>query len=515
MLQKLNERIQGLVAWIVISLVAVTFLLFGVDYYIQSRHDSSAQVDVNGEPISKQTFELSYRRIRQARDQSQITASTESQIKQQLLNEMIINSVSVQSALSNGFDVSTSQADAAIVNIPQFQEDGHFSNNRYTQALSGAFFTPESFQKEVRQGMLLNQQRFALIGTSFALPAEIDKFIKLYMQTRDYDYLQIPALAFVKQAAVSEEDIVAYYKQNRSAFLSPEEISISYIRLSMQDTKKSINLSESQIRNYYDENKTLESKPYSDIKADIQEQLLTELAQIEYAKKLETLSDLSYQTPDSLTPVADALKMKIEESVLFSRLGGDTPLLKSQPIIHAAFSHDVLELGNNSDPIQLDNDTVIVLRVNKHIPATEKAFADVKALIFKKLAQKQAEADAMKIGKIFLSAKTSALQKEKLISQNNLKWHTVLKSGRDTDAVPSALNDLAFSLPRVGETGGLSLPDGDYVVVSLKAINDGGLALTDKEQVNSITQQIEASYGVMDYELYINGLMSKATIVKH
>ena len=35
MLQKLNERIQGLVAWIIIILVAITFTLFGVDYYLQ------------------------------------------------------------------------------------------------------------------------------------------------------------------------------------------------------------------------------------------------------------------------------------------------------------------------------------------------------------------------------------------------------------------------------------------------------------------------------------------------
>ncbi len=64
-------------------------------------------------------------------------------------------------------------------------------------------YTPESFQKEVQQGMLLNQQRFAFIGTAFALPHEIKQFVKLYMQSRDYDYMQIPALRFVSPANIS------------------------------------------------------------------------------------------------------------------------------------------------------------------------------------------------------------------------------------------------------------------------------------------------------------------------
>ena len=74
---------------------------------------------------------------------------------------------------------------------------------------------------------------------------------------------------------------------------------------------------------------------------------------------------------------------------------------------------------------------------------------------------------------------------------------------------------MAFNVPRVGEKAGLSLVDGDYVIVSLTAINDGNVAALDKEQINSITQQIEAKYGVMDYELYVNDLMSHAKIVRH
>lgn len=515
MLQRLNERIQGFVAWIVIILVAITFTLFGIDYYMQSHQDSSVQVEVNGVPITKQAYELNYRRTRQSRQASQLTAANENQLKQQILNEMILNSVSTQSARVNGFEVSSTQANAAIVNIPQFQEDGHFSNDRYAQALNGAFFTAESFQNEVRQGMLLNQQRFALIGTSFAMPADIERFVKLYMQTRDYTYLQIPALRFFDKKSIAEGDITNYYQQHSKSFVEPEKVSIEYLRLSMQDIKNSIKISDATIKRYYDENKVSIEKPFSVVKPEIKAQLLADKAQRIYAKKLEQLSDLSYQTPDTLAPVAKALKLSVEQSEDFSRHGGEKGLITNKPIVRAAFSHDVLELGNNSEPIQVDADTVVVLRVNKHVPASERMLVDVKYLIAEKLARKKAQAEAMQMGKLMLDSEQTALQVDELVKQNKLQWKDIKNASRDVDNVSPVINELAFNLPRVGEKAGQSLVDGDYVIVSLNAINNGNLATLDKEQVSSITQQIEANYGVMDYELYINGLMSHAKIVRN
>ncbi|RUR17371.1 SurA N-terminal domain-containing protein [Legionella septentrionalis] len=624
MLQKLNERIQGIIAWVVIILIAVTFTLFGIDYYMQSHQDTSIQVEVNGQPITKQAFELSYQRTRQFSEPAQITATSESELKKQVLNDMMLNTVSVQSAQKSGFEVSSDQANSAILNIPQFQEDGHFSQDRYQQALTGALFTPETFQREVRQGMLLNQQRFAFIGTAFALPSEVTRFVRLYMQTRDYSYLPIPAFPFMKQVTVSEEEIKNYYQQHKKQFMAPEKVSIEFVRLSMRDIKEKIQVSDEEIKSYYDENQnnyltptqwqvahilfavptdaseeeqqqtqqkaeqvyqllqqkpelfeeqvklhssdkisvmnkgilpwiiagqsefdkvliTMDKlgqisaptksrhgyeifklvgykpsaiKPFSEVKQEIKEQMLTEQVQTKYTQALEQLSDLSYQTPDSLAPVADALKLQIEQAEPFSRQGGNHAITQNKQVINAAFSHDVLELGNNSEPIQIDNDSVIVLRLNKHIPAAEKTLAEVHGMIADKLAKEKAEAQATKLGKILLSGK-DVLQQEKLIEENHLQWQSVAEATRETDKAPEAVNELAFNLARAGAHAGRKMANGDYVIVQLKRINDGKVEALDKEQVASITQQLEASYGVMDYDLYVNGLLKEAKIVKH
>ncbi|VEH35000.1 peptidyl-prolyl cis-trans isomerase D [Legionella sainthelensi] len=127
MLQKLNERIQGVVAWLVVILIGITFTLFGVDYYLQSRQTTSAKVVVNDFPLTLQAFDTNYRRARAMQDMSQLTAADEKKLQNQVLDQMINNEVLLQAARKNGFNVSADQANAAILSIPQFQEDGHFS----------------------------------------------------------------------------------------------------------------------------------------------------------------------------------------------------------------------------------------------------------------------------------------------------------------------------------------------------------------------------------------------------
>lgn len=617
MLQKLNERLQGAIAWIVISVIVFTFALFGVDYYRQSHQGYNAVAEVNGTPVMKQAFEINYQRARQQNDLSQMTASNERALRKQVLEGMIENEVTLQAAKADGFEVSPLQANAAIVRIPQFQQDGRFSEARYQQALSSAMFTPESFQREVRQGMLLNQQRFTFIGSAFALPREISQFVKLSLQTRDYDYLLIPRSLFVKPGSVSDKKITEYYRSHQKEFRAPEQVSLDFIRLSMQSIKNQVHVSDDEIKRYYNENQANFQKPaqwqvahvlfafpsqstpeaekqlkekaekaallfqhdpaqfsiwvktvsddklsaahegvlpwltagqnefdkelinltqpgqispvvktsrgyeifkllaykpsnlmlFSQASEIIREQLRSELAQTHYTQALEQLGDLSYQTPDSLLAVADALKQPIEHTEAFSREGGTGLLSKSKQIVNTAFSHDVLDLANNSEPVQLDNDSVVVFRVNQHLLAVDLPLAQVRDRIIQQLATKEAELKAEELGGFILSGKKDS------IDSNSLVWREVKQATRDKiEKINPEINELAFNLTTRLHQSGHRLMNGDYVVVRLKNVRNGQLKQIDHEQQESLTQQIAASYGMTDYKLYLKHLIATSKI---
>ena len=618
MLQKLNERIQGMIAWIIIGLVTVTFTLFGLDYYLQSRHSPDVKVKINGHVITKEEYELNYRRLSQTQGQDALTPDQEKELKQQVLSEMMVNAVSVAAARHHGFDVDSKQATEAILQIPQFQEDGHFSASRYTQALNNAFFTPQTFQQEVRQGMLLNQQRFALIGTEFVLPNELNKYVSLSMQTRDYQFTTIKSTDFINKERVTAEEEQAYYEAHKNQFMTKEQVSLEYVRLSLQAIKDKIKVSPEQIAHYYEENKSnylmpaqwqltylrfpiseeqaknteaveqvkktatkwydsvaskpeqfatlakkaekvqhaqigdlpmviagqsaldqylinltqpgqmtapirtkhgydvLQLKSYkpasiqslTEVKNLIAEQLKQEMAQQQYAALEDQLSELSYQNPDSLAAIADTLHVPLQHTELLTQGQPSQEELTHFPaVMQAAFSNDVLTYGNNSEPIQADSDSLIVLRVKEHIPATLQNIAQVKPVIDAVLLKEKAALTAQKYGKNLIESAAKKLPQ-------NLHWQRIQDASRDSELTDAQINELAFAMNDVGQFAGQELQNGDFAVVNLLKIKDGQVASEDKEQIRNLTQQLESNYGLMDYDLYISRLMSQAKIVK-
>ena len=128
--------------------------------------------------------------------------------------------------------------------------------------------------------------------------------------------------------------------------------------------------------------------------------------------------------------------------------------------------------------------------------------------------KKEAEDKAKTLGKNLLNPVEDKKQLD-LIATNQLKWKTVVKSSRDGDKANTLINELAFNLLRPESRDGVTLENGDYVVVRLKHINDGTLGAMDKEQKDSLIQQVEASYGMMDYDLYVNSLINHAEVERH
>jgi len=622
MLQKLNEHLQGVVSWVIVILITITFAIFGLDYFLANRHNAAAvAVSVNNQDITKRDFEINLRRILQMKERDGVLSGRDEQLlKQHVLDSMISNTVTGQAALKSGFLVSNEQANAAILSIPQFQEKGRFSSNRYSQVLSNAFYTHESFQEEVKKGMLLNQQRFALVGTEFALQDELKQFVNLYMQKRDYRYLVIPVADFKDKVSVTDKDIEQFYFTHEKKYYYPERISLQYVTISAEAIRKQVSIPEDKLLSHYEENKSsylspakwkvakivfsnkskedsfikeeatkianylqqnpdkfaekyaeitgnspnskgmivdvvagdtdfdkhlLElskaypisnpilnngryvifklisyspavTKSFKEVRDSINEQLIVEAVQAKYSETLEKLADLSYQTPDSLDMVSKALDLPIMQTDLFDKHGGSTDFTKNASLLKAAFSHDVLEMSNNSEPIQIDNDRVVVIRVNKRIAASKIPLPELKQEIRKLISTNMAKDLAKQYGEEFMSKQQKSVGLMPIdLAGKQIKWISVKDVARDNSQDNYFVNELAFSILKPKQLAGKLISDKNYIIVSLDKIRDGDLASMDKEQIASISQQLETSYGLRDYSFYINGLLNQAKIVKN
>lgn len=502
MLQRLNERIQGVLAWIVITVIALTFTLFGIDYYMQSRSSSTDVAEVNGEGISKSMFERVYQRLRQQAMGSSFKADQASTLKKQAIDSLTLQMVALQSAKSLGFHVTDLQANATILGIPQFQKDAHFSPQLYQQALSAMMFSSEAFQQEVKQSLLLSQQQFAFLGTEFVLNSEIHRYVQLLNETRDYDYLIVPMTLF-QQPSFSEPVLREYYSKHKDEFKTPAQVSITYVLLSSDEVKSTIQVNEEALQQRYAE--TDQKKPFEQVKESLRSQLLNEQAQSQFSKALEQMTELSYQNPDDLTAVANALHLPIQHTGPFSREGGQDALTKIPALLDAAFSRDVLLLKNNSEPLQLDNGRVLVLRIDKEFPAAYQPFEQVKANIQQRLSLQVAQEATKRAGQEIISGKMPAALK-------TLAWKSITAATRDVGGEQPGLRALAFDIAHVHQLAGKTLPNGDYAVVRLQTIHPGQWNEKDQSKKASIVRSLEMAYGSVAYDLYQKSLFEQAKI---
>ena len=73
MLQKIHERVQGVIAWLLVILIVVTFTLWGVNYYLESHTNVDVAAVVNGQEISKTDFMNTYDRLKRQSERAHHT----------------------------------------------------------------------------------------------------------------------------------------------------------------------------------------------------------------------------------------------------------------------------------------------------------------------------------------------------------------------------------------------------------------------------------------------------------
>jgi len=194
----------------------------------------------------------------------------------------------------------------------------------------------------------------------------------------------------------------------------------------------------------------------------------------------ERLADLSYETPDSLAPAAEALGLEVHESDWFDRSGAAGELASTK-VTAAAFSEDVLNENNNSEMIELEQDKVVVLRVLEHEEENTRPYGEVQEEVKKGLKAEKSTVLAKTEGERLLARLTEeeiSLQEAAASGEWALDEPGMVKRN-DTTAANEVVQK-AFSLqsPEEGKSSvaGVTLASGDYAVLMVSKVVDGEVA---------------------------------------
>jgi len=141
-----------------------------------------------------------------------------------------------------------------------------------------------------------------------------------------------------------------------------------------------------------------DAKDFEASRAEIEANLRRERAQKRFPELAEQFSNIAYEQPDTLAPLAERFHLKIATTEWFSRRGAPPPLNHPR-LVAALFGEEALRGKRNTETVEVAPGRLIVARVLEHRPVAVRPLAEVRAEIARQLtneeALKLARADGM------------------------------------------------------------------------------------------------------------------------
>jgi peptidyl-prolyl cis-trans isomerase D len=256
-------------------------------------------------------------------------------------------------------------------------------------------------------------------------------------------------------------------------------------------------------------------KTFEQARADLEKLLRDRKAEGEFYQKVDQLSNLVYEHPESLAPAAEQLGLKISKSAWFSREGGPGVAANAK-IVEAAFSPEVLHESRNSEAIELSQDKLVALRVIDHREASRKPLADVRGEIQTLLQKQQAETAARQLGGELYAKLRENQSLAELAKANGLNLEHAQISRIDPKTVDRRLVTTVFRArapqadkPAFGE---VDLGATGYAVFALRSVKEGKPAEAEDALVRRAETVLQQRHGAGLYRDYLSRLRETADI---
>ncbi|BAN35582.1 PpiC-type peptidyl-prolyl cis-trans isomerase [Sulfuricella denitrificans skB26] len=611
MLEIIRDRAQGLIAKVIIGLITIPFALWGVDSYIRGGDKADNLAKVDGHEITRQEFGQALKeqqeRMRGAMGERFDPAILDRpEVRQSVLDGLVQQRLLATEANRVGFNLPDTLLASIIAEIPEFQQEGKFSQAQYESMIRAQGMTPTVFENRLRQNLVIQQLLEGLSHGVAAPHTAEDMIARLAEQQREISQAMLTPEQYMIQLKVNPADVKAYYEKHRDEFLVPEQARLDYVVLSVDELQQQMVISDEELKKYYDEHsaqyndpeqrrashiliaertqaeqilKELKQNPakfedlarqyskdpgsavkggdlgyfargamvkpfedaafgmkggeisglvqsdfgfhiikltairqggarsFDEVRGAITQELKKQKAVKKFAELAETFSNTVYEQPDSLKPVADALKLKVQSSQWISKKGTDIPLLKHPKLLQAVFSEDSLKLKRNTEAVEVAPNTLVAARVTEFKTASYKPFEELNTELAKRLLREQGNAMAVKQGKDALAS----LQKGDAVA--DLKWGATILINRENassmgkDVLNQIFRADSGKLPAYT---GIESPKGGYLLIKVSKVVEPGAIDPEKKKsyANQLRQAIAQEYSAA----YLASLKQKADI---
>ncbi len=258
-------------------------------------------------------------------------------------------------------------------------------------------------------------------------------------------------------------------------------------------------------------------RDFEEVRATLEQEYRQQKAEEIFFDLTDRLTDLAYEVPDTLEVAAQELGLTIKVSDFFSREQG-SGIAADPKVRAAAFSPDVLEAGNNSEPITIAPDHVVVLRVKDHRPLSHRPLDEVRGEIEQALRLQRARERAAEAGEALLQRIRGGEAPEAVAKDAGVQWLTPGFVGRQAQSLPRDIIRHVFTLAHPGQTpvfSGKPLSGGDFAVIGLYEVKDGDVAAIAEEERKQWRQRMLRDMGRRESDAILEAIKQRSEIEIH
>ncbi|SDU35982.1 peptidylprolyl isomerase [Desulfobacula phenolica] len=255
MLRYLRENTGNWIIKLFLGIIVIVFVFLGVGSFGTKRNDSIATI--NDDPITIKEYQQAYKSIvdqMRARFGKNLNDDILKalNVKQQALDSLIEQKIILAQADKLKINVSDKELQEILLSIKAFQKDGKFDLDQYKKVLSLNSLNPEIFEE--LQINSIRQQKIKDMVLSAVNVSDLEaRNWYLFQNTKiAVDYLLFDPKGY-SDINPDEDQVKASYIENKDQYKSEPKIKAVYLKFSPEDYKDTVSVTESDIKEYYEQ----------------------------------------------------------------------------------------------------------------------------------------------------------------------------------------------------------------------------------------------------------------------
>jgi peptidyl-prolyl cis-trans isomerase D len=436
MLSVMRKHAGSWMIKIILFAIVIVFVFWGVGSF-RSRQASKVAT-VNGEVIHVAAYQRAYNNLLdQYRQQFGSRLNDKMiemlQIKRQVLNQLIDQTLLLQEAKKLGLRVSNEEVAASITSNPVFQYSGRFDDRRYRAILAQVHLTPEVFEAEQKNVLLSKKLTRIIMGAARVSEPEVRQWYDWQNTSVNIDYVLFDPARY-HNIKPSEKDIAAYFDKHKKRYKTDPMVKARYVVFNPAAYKSRVKVTADEIADYYDSHPD-EFRTKKTVEAS---HILIKVAPNASAKAVQAAKAKAEAIAKKARAGANFAKLAKKYSQGPSRdrggyLGKFTRSQMVKPFADKAFS---MSPGQISDPVRTRFGWHVI-KVDSVQKATTKTLEQSKAKIIGILTEKKAKSMAYdKANQLY----DSAYDQNDLVKISQRMGLTVEETGAFSRQGPNSLD---------------------------------------------------------------------------